>query len=42
LHDFAVSQDREMPKKMAKKLDQLYKKHGQEGLDQLVEFYATK
>lgn len=42
LHDFAVSQNRDMPKKMAKKLDALYKKHGQEGLDQLVEFYATK
>lgn len=42
LHDFAVSQDRDMPKKMARKLDQLYKKYGQKGLDQLVEFYATK
>lgn len=41
LHDF-TSGNREMPKKMAKKLNKLYEKHGQEGIDQLVEFYATK
>lgn len=41
LHDF-TSGNREMPKKMAKQLNALYEKHGQEGIDQLVEFYATK
>lgn len=41
LHDF-TSGNREMPKKMAKKLNKLYEKHGQEGIDALVEFYATK
>lgn len=41
LQDY-VAGDREMPKKMAKKLNKLYKTHGQEGLDQLVEFYASK
>jgi sulfide dehydrogenase cytochrome subunit len=40
LTDF-LSGDREMDKKMAKKLNQLYKKHGQEGIDQLVEYYSS-
>lgn len=41
LHDF-TSGKREMPKKMAKQLNKLYEKEGQEGIDQLVEFYSTK
>jgi sulfide dehydrogenase cytochrome subunit len=41
LTDF-LSGDREMDKKMAKKLNSLYKKHGQEGIDELVEFYSSK
>jgi len=41
LHDF-TSGNREAPKKMAKKLDALYKKEGDEGIKQLIEFYASK
>lgn len=41
LYDF-TSGNREAPKKMAKKLKKMYKKHGQEGVDQLIEFYASQ
>jgi len=40
LQDF-TSGNREAPKKMAKKLDKLYKKHGQEGIDKLIEYYSS-
>ncbi|NPA72128.1 MAG: c-type cytochrome [Gammaproteobacteria bacterium] len=41
LHDF-TSGTREAPKKMAKKLKKLHDKHGQAGIDQLIEFYSSK
>jgi len=41
LHDF-TSGNREAPKKMAKKLKKMYEKHGQAGVDELIEFYSSK
>ncbi|WP_040727840.1 cytochrome c [Thiomicrorhabdus sp. Kp2] len=41
LHDF-TSGNREAPKKMAKKLKAMYEKHGQAGVDELIEFYSSK
>ena len=41
LHDF-ISGNREMPKKMAKQLNKMHEKYGQEGVDKLVEFYSSK
>lgn len=41
LTDF-TSGNREMPKKMAKQLNALVEKEGQEGIDKLVEFYSSK
>lgn len=41
LYDF-TSGNREMPKKMARKLNAMYDKYGQKGIDAIVEFYATK
>jgi len=40
LHDFS-SGDREMTKKMAKKFNAMYEKHGEDGLKQLVEYYSS-
>jgi len=37
-----TSGNREAPKKMAKKLQKLYDKHGQAGIDELIEFYSSK
>lgn len=39
--DFA-SNGREMPKKMAKKFDEMRAKHGDEAFDQLVNFYGSQ
>lgn len=41
MHDF-TSGNREAPKKMAKKLKKMYDKHGQEGVDALIEYYSSK
>lgn len=41
LHDF-TSGSREAPKKMAKQLKAMHDKYGQEGVDQLIEFYSSK
>lgn len=41
LHDF-TSGNREAPKKMAKKLKDMHEKHGQAGVDQLIEYYSSK
>jgi len=41
LHDF-TSGNREAPKKMAKKLKKMHEKHGQAGVDQLIEYYSSK
>ena len=40
LHDF-TSGNREAPKKMAKKLKAMHDKYGQEGVDQLIEYYSS-
>ena len=37
-----VSGKREMPKKMAKKVEKLHVKHGDEAFEQLVNFYASQ
>lgn len=41
LYDF-TSGNRDMPKKMAKKLNKLYDKKGQQGIDELIEYYSSK
>jgi len=41
LEDF-TSGDREMPKKMKKKMKKMIKKHGEESLQDLVEFYSSQ
>lgn len=41
LHDF-ISGNREAPKKMTKQLEAMHKKHGDEGVAQLIEFYSAQ
>ncbi|MBF6058213.1 MULTISPECIES: c-type cytochrome [Thiomicrorhabdus] len=41
LHDF-TSGNREAPKKMAKQLKSMHEKYGQDGIDELIEFYSSK
>lgn len=41
LHDF-LSGNRDMDKKMAKKLNQMHDKFGQEGVDAIIEYYASQ
>ena len=41
MHDF-TSGNREAPKKMAKKMKEMHDKHGQAGVDQLIEYYSSK
>ena len=42
-HSFAdLKEGRDMPKKMKKKMKKLYKKHGEDGVNQLINFYGSQ
>lgn len=41
IEDF-MNGSREMPKKMKKKMDELHKQHGDKGIQQLINFYASQ